>query len=180
LGQWIYVNTSSLGLEAVHTDCQYFKASALTSRCTIMSPPLSPKALYHAIPQALADESDEATLHPDSEEQEQDELAALDPPQALVDPRISWIYFLLGCSVLLPWNGMYSLWVILIYSVFTISLVMITAIPFFLSRLANSPLKSTFSSYLSTSFTAAGFVFLAHATAVSRRVSRSVINPSVF
>ena len=52
---------------------------------------------------------------------------------------------------------------------------MITAIPFFLSRLSNSPLKSTFSSYLSTSFTVAGFVFLAHATAVSRRVSRFVI-----
>ena len=143
-----------------------------------MSPPLSPKALYHAIPQAL-DDTGEATLR-DEEEQEQDELAALDPPQALVDPRISWIYFLLGCSVLLPWNGMYLFGVIPVDCAlgFTVSLVMITAIPFFLSRLSNSPLKSTFSSYLSTSFTVAGFVFLAHATAASRRVSRFVITYS--
>ena len=81
-----------------------------------VSPPLSPKALYHALPQTSGEESDEATPHGESEEQEQDELlvAALDPPQALVDPRISWIYFLLGCSVLLPWNGMDLFGVILV------------------------------------------------------------------
>ncbi|KAF8225429.1 hypothetical protein L208DRAFT_1306344 [Tricholoma matsutake] len=118
----------------------------------MISPTSSPRALYHAIPQAPGDESDEVTLEGDVE-QEQAELAAL---QALpVDPRISWIFFLLGCSVLLPWN------------------VMITAIPFFLSRLANSSLKSTFSSYLSVSFTVTGFVFLAHATAASKRSSPS-------
>lgn len=138
----------------------------------MISPTSSPRALYHAIPQAPGDESDEVTLEGDVE-QEQAELAAL---QALpVDPRISWIFFLLGCSVLLPWNGMYFPGFILHYSGFMISSVMITAIPFFLSRLANSSLKSTFSSYLSVSFTVTGFVFLAHATAASKRVSWSVI-----
>lgn len=47
---------------------------------------------------------------------------------------------------------------------------LINATPFFLSRMGDSPLKSTFSSYLSTTFTAANFVFLAYATATSKQV----------
>ena len=43
--------------------------------------------------------------------------------------------------------------------------------PFFLERLANSPLRSTFSSYLTTSFTASKFIFLAHTTATVKTVS---------
>jgi hypothetical protein len=66
-----------------------------------MSPSSSPAALYHSIPQELVGESH------DNEEQESE--LAFGPPQTLVDARISWIYFLLGCSVLLPWNGMCSL-----------------------------------------------------------------------
>ncbi|OBZ76440.1 Nucleoside transporter FUN26 [Grifola frondosa] len=69
------------------------------------------------------------------------------------DPRIRWIHFVLGCAVLLPWNAL------------------ITATPYFLSRMEGSPLKSTFSSYLSTTFTAANFLFLAHATATSKQSS---------
>ncbi len=49
---------------------------------------------------------------------------------------------------------------------------MITATPYFLARLSASTLKLTFSSYLSTSFTAANVLFLAHATATSKQVSR--------
>jgi len=48
--------------------------------------------------------------------------------------------------------------------------VVITAMPFFLSRLSESPLRSTFASYLTTSFTFANFLFLAHATATSKQV----------
>ncbi|KAF5387810.1 hypothetical protein D9615_000092 [Tricholomella constricta] len=126
-----------------------------------MSAPRSPEALYHAIPQALADENSQVV--PSDIELEADvgadygdlALTTADPPPVVVDAQIRWIHFVLGCSVLLPWN------------------VMITATPFFLSRLAGSPLKSTFSSYLSTSFTASNFLFLAHATVVSKRRSPS-------
>ena len=47
---------------------------------------------------------------------------------------------------------------------------MITATPYFLSRLEGSPMQRAFSSYLSTSFTFANFFFLAHATATSKKV----------
>lgn len=46
------------------------------------------------------------------------------------------IHFALGCAVLLPWN------------------VLITATPYFLSRVVNSPFQSSFSSYMTCSFTA--------------------------
>lgn len=42
--------------------------------------------------------------------------------------------------------------------------------PYFTSRLSGSVFQSTFGSYLSTSFTATGFGFLAHATATSKQV----------
>jgi len=77
-----------------------------------MSPPSSPEALYHAIPQALADENHAiatSDIELDGEEEQEHTGLALDPPQALVGPRISLMYFLLGCSVLLPWNGTYPL-----------------------------------------------------------------------
>lgn len=48
---------------------------------------------------------------------------------------------------------------------------LITATPFFLSRLEGSSLKSTFSSYLSVTFTVANFCVLAHATVTSKQVS---------
>ncbi|KAF9468919.1 nucleoside transporter-domain-containing protein [Collybia nuda] len=127
-----------------------------------MSSPSSPEVLYHAIPQALVNENhavvpSDIELDADGEEAESGDLAlsTVDPPTLLVDSRIRWIHFVLGCSVLLPWN------------------VIITATPFFVSRLENSPLKRTFSSYLSVTFTAANFVFLAHATAVSKQTSPS-------
>src|SRR6266511_1366733 len=42
--------------------------------------------------------------------------------------------------------------------------------PFFLARLSTSSLRSSFSSYLTTSFTLANFIFLAHATLNSKQV----------
>ncbi|KAI0092464.1 nucleoside transporter-domain-containing protein [Irpex rosettiformis] len=71
------------------------------------------------------------------------------------DRRIYWIHVILGSAVLLPWN------------------VLITATPYFLARLEGSALKSTFSSYLSTTFTAANFGFLAHATSTSNQSASS-------
>ncbi|KAG6818846.1 hypothetical protein H0H93_001083, partial [Arthromyces matolae] len=123
----------------------------------------SPEALYHAIPQVLAPEDDQRTP-PDVLELEGDEqtlavaidpLAPSDPPAVVIDAQVRWIHFILGCCVLLPWN------------------VMITATPYFLSRLNDSPLKGVFSSYLSVTFTACNFIFLAHATVVSKQTSPS-------
>ncbi|KZO94918.1 hypothetical protein CALVIDRAFT_538685 [Calocera viscosa TUFC12733] len=62
---------------------------------------------------------------------------------------VKWVHFSLGAAVLLPWNAM------------------ITAMPYFLSRLEGSSLRSAFASWLSTSFTAANFVVLGYATYTS-------------
>lgn len=53
---------------------------------------------------------------------------------------------------------------------------MITATPYFLARLSGSPFKSTFSSYLTTTFTLANFGFLAHATMTSKQVRMLQVN----
>ncbi|KAF8211499.1 nucleoside transporter-domain-containing protein [Mycena galopus ATCC 62051] len=117
--------------------------------------PRSPEALYHAIPQAPV----AAVVLPDPNvdpEESQDEVTIADlEPEVIVNSRISWIHFVLGAAVLLPWN------------------VMITATPFFLSRLADSPHRLAFSSYLSCAFTASNFIFLARATITSRQSSPS-------
>ncbi|KAH8830584.1 nucleoside transporter-domain-containing protein [Flagelloscypha sp. PMI_526] len=84
----------------------------------------------------------------------EDTIADLDlPPSSAVTPAIRWILFMLGSAVLLPWN------------------VMITAMPFFLSRLEGSPLRMSFSSYLSVAFTAANLCFLGLATATTKQSS---------
>lgn len=143
-----------------------------------MSPPSSPEALYHAIPQALADENhvvipSDIELDADGEEAGSGDLAlsTVDLPPVLVDARIQWIHFILGCSVLLPWNGMFLSSQLPQYRCSQFLQVIITATPFFVSRLADSPLKHTFSSYLSMTFTASNFIFLGHATAVVKQVS---------
>lgn len=53
--------------------------------------------------------------------------------------------------------------------------VVITATPFFLKRLQGSGSEHTFSSYLSTTFTATNFIFLGHATVTSKHVSSNLI-----
>ncbi|KLO09901.1 hypothetical protein SCHPADRAFT_999923 [Schizopora paradoxa] len=94
-------------------------------------------------------------------EENEGEDGSVEVPSPLLEQReqtsgrIRWIYFTFGAAVLLPWN------------------VLITAIPFFLSRLIGSDLRSTFSSYLSITFTLANFAFLAHATATSQQSSPS-------
>jgi len=50
---------------------------------------------------------------------------------------------------------------------------MITATPYFLSRLAGSPLRSTFTSYMATSFTITNLLFLGHATVTTKKVDPS-------
>ncbi|EIW61775.1 uncharacterized protein TRAVEDRAFT_143867 [Trametes versicolor FP-101664 SS1] len=112
------------------------------------------EAVYHPIPQAPVASN---TIPPSSPDIEVDEGfgPSIVHSHVTVDSRIRWIHFLLGCAVLLPWN------------------VMITATPYFLSRLEGSSVKGTFSSYLSTAFTIPNLLFLAHATATSKKASNT-------
>ncbi|KAI0363552.1 hypothetical protein BV20DRAFT_1047586 [Pilatotrama ljubarskyi] len=116
------------------------------------------EAIYQPIPQApvasnpLLSVPGDLDLDEDLTERSQHDVAET---HVVVDSRIRWIHFLLGCAVLLPWN------------------VMITATPYFLSRLEGTSLKGTFSSYLSVTFTIANFGFLAHATATAKKASNT-------
>ena len=55
---------------------------------------------------------------------------------------------------------------------------LITATPYFQARVAGTSLKSVFSSYLSTTFTAANFLFLAHATVTAKKVRTDNLIPT--
>ncbi|KAI5122120.1 hypothetical protein M0805_000768 [Coniferiporia weirii] len=109
-----------------------------------MSPESPPPTVYQPLPQTADEVRDEEDVQ---------DLSV--PDGTRLDNRIRWIHFIFGCAVLLPWN------------------VLITATPYFLLRLAGTPLESTFSSYLSITFTIANFVFLAHATITSKQSSPS-------
>ncbi|KIJ70470.1 hypothetical protein HYDPIDRAFT_78688 [Hydnomerulius pinastri MD-312] len=94
---------------------------------------------------------------------EDDEINADEPllnhdspsPDAPVDTRIKWIYFMLGCAILLPWNAL------------------INATSFFLSRLVGSPIYPTFSSYQTSVFSLANLLFQAYCTVTSKQSSPS-------
>lgn len=63
-------------------------------------------AIYHPIPQAPVAANAIPVPSPDGFD---DDVALSEPhsipSQGLVDSRIRWIHFILGCAVLLPWNG---------------------------------------------------------------------------
>ncbi|EMD40447.1 hypothetical protein CERSUDRAFT_148466 [Gelatoporia subvermispora B] len=120
----------------------------------------SPEALYHPIPQApvasnavLTRTSLDVPLSDEETELVENITSSVEISQD--ETRIRVIHFILGCAVLLPWNAL------------------ITATPYFMSRLAGSSIQSSFSSYLSTTFTAANLGFLAHATATSKQASNT-------
>ncbi|PVG01232.1 hypothetical protein CPB86DRAFT_727955 [Serendipita vermifera] len=68
---------------------------------------------------------------------------------------VQWIFFLLGCAVLLPWNAI------------------IVAIPFFQSRLEDSPLRAVFASYLVAAIQLCRFPTLIHATLSVKKSSKT-------
>ncbi|KAF9268243.1 hypothetical protein L218DRAFT_954605 [Marasmius fiardii PR-910] len=118
----------------------------------------SPETLYHPIPQAPVASNPILTENNATSaelELEDEESGPTPSPTIVADARIRGIYFVLGCAVLLPWNAL------------------ITATPYFLSRLANTPLQSTFNSYLSITFTISNFIALGHATWTSKESSPS-------
>jgi equilibrative nucleoside transporter 1/2/3 len=63
----------------------------------------SPEALYHVIPQVPVT----IATTPDIELHSED--ASASDTQITLDKGIKWVHFVLGCSVLLPWNGKSSL-----------------------------------------------------------------------
>ncbi|KAH7916678.1 nucleoside transporter-domain-containing protein [Hygrophoropsis aurantiaca] len=98
---------------------------------------------------------DDTYLWADTSPTDSDATPSLPLPEILVDKRIQTVYFMLGSAALLPWNAL------------------ITATPFFLSRLTGSPLRATFSSYMSSSYTGCMLMFIARATATSKQNSPS-------
>ncbi|KDQ14171.1 hypothetical protein BOTBODRAFT_32955 [Botryobasidium botryosum FD-172 SS1] len=78
-------------------------------------------------------------------------------PVGKLDVRVRWVHFVLGASILLPWNAL------------------ITAAPYFLERLKDSPIRPSFNSYLTVTLTAVNFLFLAHATYITGKVDSSRI-----
>ena len=127
-------------------------------------------ALYQPLPQA-EDQVSEIQLGEDDEAEVTEDFVTHEH-LASSDNRVGWIHFILGCAVLLPWNGtlpaLHHVWMRTQIDISTLAL--ITATPYFVSRLEGSSLKPTFSSYLSTTFTVANFLFLAHATASQSQV----------
>ncbi|KAG9034324.1 hypothetical protein FRB95_013360 [Tulasnella sp. JGI-2019a] len=71
------------------------------------------------------------------------------------DSRISWSYYVLGAASLLSWNAL------------------ITAFPYFLSRLDGSKLKNTFPSYFSATYTLVSSIAFAHATLTAKQADAS-------
>ncbi|KAG8888481.1 hypothetical protein FRB98_007610 [Tulasnella sp. 332] len=71
------------------------------------------------------------------------------------DGRIKWSYYTLGAASLLSWNAL------------------ITAIPYFLSRLEGSNLKGTFPSYFSATYTLVSSIAFAHATLTAKQADAS-------
>lgn len=86
-----------------------------------------------------------------------------------LDPRIRWMLFALGAAVLLPWNGKSRVDPSALAWSLSRILVMITATPYFLSRLTPA-LSGTFSSYLSLVMNVGNLFFLAHATISAKQV----------
>lgn len=131
--------------------------------------PSETDALYQPLPQsdpvAQADSSD---LQLEADEEALAGEFVAQEHSVTHDSRIHWIHFILGCAVLLPWNG--ALHLDVLNSLLTRFVALITATPYFLTRLQGSSLKSSFSSYLSVTFTVTNFVALAHATVSAKQV----------
>lgn len=131
-------------------------------------------AAYTALPQAPDPAFSGHPVVPTSLDVDEEGADALDDEYGTVvetlalDSRIRWILFALGAAVLLPWNGMSST----AYSSLLLNnsvVVMITATPYFLSRLTPT-LGATFSSYLSLVMNFSNLGFLARATMQSKQV----------
>jgi equilibrative nucleoside transporter 1/2/3 len=60
--------------------------------------------IYNALPTVPHDEDRDSEIVVDDSGTDN---AVTDQRHQSVDNRIRWVYFMLGCAVLLPWNGMF-------------------------------------------------------------------------
>lgn len=65
----------------------------------------SSEAIYHPIPQAPVASNAIPTASPEVDLDDEAILSGSSMQESVVDSRISWTHFMLGCAVLLPWNG---------------------------------------------------------------------------
>jgi equilibrative nucleoside transporter 1/2/3 len=92
-------------------------------------------------------------------------------PHSSSERKIEFVHFILGACVLIPWNGTLH-----IAEAHTrrhssnLAIVLITATPYFLARLQDSPFRSTFSFYLSITMCISNFGFLLHAVITAKSV----------
>jgi equilibrative nucleoside transporter 1/2/3 len=121
---------------------------------------------YRAIPSSSEDQA----YHSDVHEAEGcgDELYST-TERILVEARTKWTYFLLGCTILLPWNGD-SLRQTSHLVCAHVHSALLNATSFFLSRLAGSTLYPTFSSYLFSVFTLTKIACQFYCTFTSKQV----------
>jgi len=125
-------------------------------------------AKYHAIPssedQAYDPNVDEAGVGGDER--------AYSPGERIpAESSIKWTYFLLGCAIMLPWEGDVSRQTTCPVCAHVYS-VLANATPFFLSRMAGSPVYSTFSSYSASVYTVTKLICQFYCTFTSKQVRR--------
>ena len=94
--------------------------------------------------------------------------------QAVADSStVHWIFFIMGCAILLPWNGQFNLSRNRFEKLpnrYYVGIAIITAMPFFLSRLEQSHLRPVFASYLVASMQLCRLPTLIHATYTVKKV----------
>jgi equilibrative nucleoside transporter 1/2/3 len=61
-------------------------------------------AVYHALPPVAVDDDYDSELELIFDDSATDHFIV----DEVVDSRIWWVYFMLGCAILLPWNGVYQ------------------------------------------------------------------------
>ena len=99
------------------------------------------------------------------------QVPRLPPIQNSSEPTVNRIFALLGAASLMPWNGILSS-----HSILGLSPdserdpAMITALPYFVSRMGDSPLKNTYASSFVLTYQSVRWPTLIHATLTTSSV----------
>jgi len=100
-----------------------------------------------------------------------EQVARLPPVQNDSESTVNSIFTLLGAACLIPWNGI-SPFCDFLRSLFDLERdpAMITALPYFVLRMGDSPLKNTYASSFVALYQFARWPTLIHATLTASRV----------
>ena len=100
-----------------------------------------------------------------------EQTARLPPLQTSSESTVNRIFTLLGAASLMPWNGILPSHYILGFSPDSErNLAMITALPYFVSRMGDSPLKNTYASSFVLTYQSVRWPTLIHATLTTSSV----------